>query len=227
MAGGLGTRLGEITRRVPKPMVLIAGVPYLEHQIRLLALQNITNVILLTGYLGEQIETYFGTGRRFGLSIGYSRETSPLGTGGALREASPLLDDAFLVIYGDSYLPIDYRAVYHYLEKSKTQAVAVVYDNQADTSVPNNIGLDAEGIIYRYDKGALDRADLHYVEAGVLALKREVLAHLPSSGPASLENLVFPRLIELRLMRGFVTCQRFYDIGTPDRIRQFEAFLQS
>ena len=226
LAGGLGTRLGDITRRVPKPMVPVAGVPYLEHQLRLLREQAATDVLLLTGYLGEQVEAYFGDGRRLGLSLRYARESTPQGTGGALRDARPLLADAFLVIYGDSYLPIQYRAVFDQLTQTGADAVAVVYDNRADTTVPNNIALDPGGFVRRYDKDARGDADLRYVEAGVLALRRTALADLPAAGPASLEKELFPRLIGRRLMRGFVTAQRFYDIGTPDRLRQLEAFLR-
>src|SRR5437764_7627858 len=104
VAGGLGTRLWPLTKTVPKPMVEVAGVPYLEHQLRILAGQGIRDIVLLTGYLGEQIEDHFGDGARLGLSLRYSREQTPLGTGGALLQARELLADDFLIIYGDSYL---------------------------------------------------------------------------------------------------------------------------
>src|SRR6266567_9060405 len=94
LAGGLGTRLWPLTEAIPKPMVTVAGVPYLEHQLRLLAEQNLRDVLLLTGYLGEQIEAHFGEGERFGLRLEYSQEPSPLGTGGALRHARDQLHDA-------------------------------------------------------------------------------------------------------------------------------------
>lgn len=110
LAGGLGTRLGSFTRKVPKPMVPVAGVPYLEHQLRLLARQSFRDVLLLTGHLGEQIESYFGNGGRLGLRIRYSREAQPLGTGGALRDARRHLAETFLLLYGDSLLPIEYAA---------------------------------------------------------------------------------------------------------------------
>jgi NDP-sugar pyrophosphorylase family protein len=227
LAGGLGTRLGEITRRIPKPMVPVAGVPYLGHQLRLLREQAITDVLLLTGYLGEQIEAYFGDGSRFGLSIRYAREAAPQGTGGALRDALPLLNDAFLLLNGDSYLPIEYGPVWQHLLDSPALAVAVVYDNHADTTVPNNIALDAEGFLRRYDKDASGDPDLRYVDAGVRALRRAAVAELPSGRPLSLEKEVYPLLLSRRQMRGFVTAQRFYDIGTPDRLRQLETHLQA
>src|ERR1700733_465197 len=153
LAGGLGTRLWPLTKTVPKPMVPVAGVPYLEHQLRLLKKQAIGDVVLLTGYLGEQIERYFGDGGRLNMRIRYSREREPLGTAGALREARPLLAETFLLIYGDSYLPMDYRAAYGQLLATGARGLVVVFDNRKDdTSVKNNIVLDDEGYVTVYEK---------------------------------------------------------------------------
>ena len=224
LAGGLGTRLLPLTEAIPKPMVRVAGVPYLEHQLRLLADQDIVDVLLLTGYLGEQIETYFGNGARLGLRLTYSRETKPVGTGGALRDACDKLETAFLVIYGDSYLPIMYRAAFEKLLASNTAGLVVVYDNSlADTSVKNNIDLDDKGFVTRYEKDSPDR--LSYVEAGVLALKKSIIDLMPQEGPISLEKEIFPKLIDGRQLAAFVTQQRFYDIGTPDRLVLIEKVL--
>jgi len=224
LAGGLGTRLLPLTEMIPKPMVPVAGVPYLQHQLRLLAEQNIRDVLLLTGYLGEQIETYFGDGSRMGLRIEYSRERTPAGTGGALREARDKLEQAFLIIYGDSYLPIAYREAFECLIATGAEGLVVVYDNSlADTSVKNNIDLDDNGRVARYEKDSPDR--LSYVEAGVLALRRSVVDLMPAGGAVSLEKEIFPQLIERRQLAAFVTRQRFYDIGTPDRLRLIETVL--
>ncbi|GAA5507344.1 nucleotidyltransferase family protein [Novipirellula caenicola] len=220
LAGGLGTRLWPLTKTVPKPMVPIAGTPYLEHQLRLLEQQSITDIVLLTGYLGEQIEEHFGDGSGLGLTIHYSRETTPLGTGGALRQAASLLADAFLVIYGDSYLPISYADVLNTLADSSATGVVTVYDNQTeDTGVTNNIALDEEGFVAKYKKDAADDTSLRYVEAGVLAFQRAVLDSIPS-GNVSLEQQIFPQLIAERKLFGHVTRQRFYDIGTPERLER-------
>jgi NDP-sugar pyrophosphorylase family protein len=216
LAGGLGTRLWPLTEAIPKPMVRVAGAPYLEHQLRLLAEQDIRDVLLLTGYLGEQIEDYFGDGARLGLRLSYSREPSPLGTGGALREAKNLLHDAFLLIYGDSYLPIQYAEAYELLISTGAQGLVVVYDNRlGDTSVTNNIELDDQGYVTRYEKDSADR--LPYVEAGVLALRRSVVELMPPQGVVSLEKEIFPQLIGKGLA-ALVTRQRFFDIGTPARL---------
>jgi mannose-1-phosphate guanylyltransferase len=226
LAGGLGTRLWPLTETIPKPMVTVAGVPYLEHQLRLLAEQNLRDVLLLTGYLGEQIEARFGTGEKLGLRLEYSQEPAPLGTGGALRHASHQLHDAFLVIYGDSYLPIHYRDALERLLETRAEGLVVAYDNALeDTSVKNNIDLDDDGFVSRYEKDSPD--PLRYVEAGVLALRRSVVGLIPEGRPASLEREIFPQLIMKKQLAALVVRQRFYDIGTPQRLALIETVLAS
>jgi mannose-1-phosphate guanylyltransferase len=226
LAGGLGTRLWPLTKQMPKPMVPVAGAPYLEHQLRLLAKQSITDVVLLTGYLGSQIEEHFGNGAPLQLHIRYSREPHPLGTGGALREARHLLAELFLLIYGDSYLPINYVEVAEHLAISEAMGVMVVYrDPTGETNVRSNVALDELGLVSRYDKAGVGDPQLRYVEAGVLAFRRALLNLIPPHDPVSLEQQVFPLLIERRQLLGMPTSQRFYDIGTPERLKAIEAFL--
>jgi NDP-sugar pyrophosphorylase family protein len=215
-----------LTKETPKPMVPVRDVPYLEHQLRLLAQQSLTDVVLLTGYLGQQIEDYFGDGSGVGLRLRYSRERQPLGTGGALREARPLLTGAFLVVYGDSYLPIDYAAVGRHLLESDAVGVLVVYrDPKGETSVRPNVALDVAGWVTRYDKQTVADPELQYIEAGVLAFRRSVLDFIPAEGVVSLEQQVYPQLIAQRALLGLPTTQRFYDIGTPERLRVLEEVL--
>jgi len=229
LAGGLGTRLGALTRTIPKPMMPVAGAPYLEHQLRLLRQQSFRDVVLLTGYLSEQIEAYFGNGDRVGLHICYSRETQPLGTGGALRQARPLLAERFLLLYGDSLLPVEYAAFGRRLHDSAALGVIAVYhDPRGETAVPPNVALDRSGLVARYDKvgQALLPEPLEYIEAGVSCFRQEVLDLLPPTGAVSLEQCIFPRLIAQRRLAGLPTTERFYDIGTPERLRAIEAFLR-
>lgn len=207
-------------------MVPVAGVPYLEHQLRLLAEQGFQDVVLLTGYLGEQIEQYFGDGRRLGLHLRYSREPVPLGTGGALRDARSLLAEEFLVIYGDSYLPIEYTTVAERMRSRHASGVVVLYhDPSGETDVPGNVAIDANEYVVRYDKTGVKDLELRYIEAGVLALRKSVLDLMPSTGVVSLEQEIFPQLIARRALVGLPTTQRFYDIGTPDRLRAIEALF--
>src|SRR5262249_49140303 len=131
----------------------------------------------------------------------------------------------WLGIYGDSYLPIDYREVVQPLaDDPQAVGVAVVYDNSQATTVPNNIALEGE-FVTRYAKDAGPTEELRYVEAGGLAFRRSVLPFLPPGRPVSLEKEVFPELIARRRLLDFVTRQRFYDIGTPERLALIERCL--
>jgi NDP-sugar pyrophosphorylase family protein len=227
LAGGLGTRLGAITQRTPKPLVPVAGIPYLEHQLRLLVKQNLTDVILLVGYLGEQIEQHFRNGRSLGLRLRYSYEQTPLGTGGALRNAEYLLEERFLVLYGDSYLPIEYAKVADPLVHADTLGALVLFlDTKSETDVRPNVAIDGRQRVIRYDKTAARDPELKYIDAGVMAMRKSVINLMSPNGSVSLEQDVFPRLIEKRMLAGVLTRQRFYDIGTPDRLRAIEAFLR-
>jgi mannose-1-phosphate guanylyltransferase len=224
LAGGLGTRLWPLTRTGPKPMVLVAGVPYLEHQVRLLQKQSIEDIVMLTGYLGEQIENYFGDGGRWGMSIKYSRELQPLGTAGALRQAETLLAQTFVLIYGDSYLPVRYADCHDRLLDTGALCSVAAYDNESgDTMVKSNIDLDSSGYVTVYEKDS-DR-HLRYVEAGVLAMRKECIGLIPPAGAVSLEKEIFPQLIANKQLVAWLTRQRFYDIGTPERLRVITDFL--
>jgi NDP-sugar pyrophosphorylase family protein len=225
LAGGLGTRLWPLTQAVPKPMVPVAGVPYLARQLQLLAQQQIRDIVMLTGYLGEQIESYFENGAPLGLRVRYSREPELLGTGGALRHARALLDDWFLVIYGDSYLPVDYAIAGERLRGAGAAAVVIVFeDSRGETGVRPNIALDAMEFVIRYDKSQSDDPDLRYIEAGVLALRRDIIDLIPP-GKVSLEQQIFPQLIARRELAALRTEQRFYDIGTPERLKTIEGLF--
>jgi NDP-sugar pyrophosphorylase family protein len=209
-------------------MVPVAGVPYLEHQLRLLARQSFRDVLLLTGYLGAQIESYFGSGSRLGLRLRYAREDQPQGTGGALRDARGRLAETFLLLYGDSLLPIEYAAAGRRLKDSAALGLIVVYrDPAGETSVHPNVAVDRSGLVTRYDKTAPADPGLEYVEAGVSCFRRDVLDLLPLAGPVSFEQCIFPRLIEHRRLAALPTQQRFYDIGTPERLRAIEEYLSA
>jgi NDP-sugar pyrophosphorylase family protein len=223
LAGGLGTRLWPLTKEIPKPMVPVAGVPYLERQLQFIAGQGLRDVLILTAYLGEQIESYFGDGSHLGLCIRYSRETQPLGTGGALREARSLLADVFVVLYGDSWLPIQYARIGKRLAASTGLGALVVYhDPDGTTGVQPNVALASNHQVIRYDKHPANEPQFVYTDAGVLALRSESLELAPSQGKVSLEQDVFPRLIERGALLGVPTSQRFYDIGTFDRLQAIQ-----
>ncbi len=221
LAGGLGTRLRPLTEETPKPMVEVAGRPFLEYIIEHIAAQGFRQILLLVGHLSEHVSGHFGDGKRFGVSIEYSREAQPLGTGGAIRAAWDQLSETFLLLYGDSFLPIDYVEVATAFRQSSWSALVVTYDNQlGDTDVVNNIAMAASGCVTRYEKGVSDPA-LQYVDAGALCLRRDSVADVPAGRVVSLEQELFPKWIAARQLGAFPTRQRFYDIGTPARLQEF------
>ena len=149
-----------------------------------------------------------------------------LGTGGALKKAQNLLDDYFFVINGDTYLPVDYSEVERAFVRRGKKALTVVYNNQEDTSVRNNVELDSDLMVIRHDKESPD-SSLKYVEAGVIALRREALNLTKEERhPISLEKALYRALIQQRELAAYVTKQRFYDIGTSEQQRILEEFLK-
>lgn len=226
LAGGLGTRLRPLTNTVPKPMVPILGQPFLAYQLELLKSNEITDIVLSVGYLGDQITDYFGDGSEMGLHIKYSFEKKPMGTGGGLKLASHLLQDEFFVLNGDTYLPIDYIEVANFFRASTKSGLLVTYDNLLeDTTVPCNVSIDENMLVTKYKKDSDDK-DLLLVEAGVSALRKMVLDLIPSDRPVSLEQEIFPVLIKQKELVSFTTHQRFYDIGSPDRVQKLEEFFK-
>jgi len=224
LAGGLGTRLGTLTHAVPMPLIPVAGRPFLERQVEFLAAQGFRRFLILTGYLGDRIEAHFGDGRRFGVEVEHSREPEPLGTGGGVRLALSRLDERFLLLYGDSFLPIGYAGLGEALSSPGLGGVMAVHrDLGGSTGVAPNVALEAGGKVARYAKG--ERADdLAYIEAGALALRAAEIARLPE-GASSLEKHLYPELIACGRMGAWITDTPFYDIGTPDGLSRAEAFF--
>lgn len=224
LAGGLGTRLKPMTEKVPKVMLPVKGKPFIVYLLGLLADSGINRIVLCVGYLGEQVREYLGEGRKLGINIAYSQEGKLLGTGGALKQAQGLLDERFLVINGDTYLPIDYGQVERSFTNRGKKALMVVYNNREDTGVRNNVELDSNLMVVGYDKKRPD-PELKYVEAGVLVLKQEVLEIIPGGHPVSLEKGLYPALIEQGELAAYISHRRFYDIGTPKQLKIFEEFV--
>lgn len=220
LAGGLGTRMRPLTYRLPKPMLPVLHRPFLEYQIELLAANGIKRFLLLVSYLGKSIEDRFGKGGS-GLEIAYSYEASPLGTGGALKNAEPLLDEDFLVINGDTLLDIEYAALADRFRSRTAMAMIVAHRNQSK-KVASNLAIDAADVVQEYEK-RLPTGD--YVDAGVVALRKLVLKMIPAAQKCSFEQEVFPKLISKGQMLAWRTGQPFFDIGTPEGLESLETHL--
>lgn len=212
LAGGRGTRLGELVRETPKPLLDVAGEPFLFHQLRLLRAHDVHRVVLCVGYLGDRIETVVGPSR-FGMEIAYSHDREP-GTAAALRQALPLLGGEFLVVYGDSYLEIDYGDVVVARRASELPALMTVCrwpDGNADVH---------DGRVVKYAKGD---AGLAWIDWGVQALTAE---SLDVSGDADL-GAVQSALAARGLLAAYEVSRPFHEIGTPEALLETEQFLRT
>lgn len=223
LAGGLATRMRPLTERVPKVLLEVAGRPFAEHQLRLLRDSGVTEVVFCVGYLGEMVEEALGDGSRFGVSIRYSYDGDQLrGTGGALMRALPLLGDAFLVMYGDSYLDCDYAAVERvFLESGKLGLMAVIRnEGRWDKS---NV-LFENGRIIRYDKKNRT-PDMQYIDYGLGALRREAL-HDQAATVVDLAD-VYHELSLRNELAGFEMHERFYEIGSPKGLQEASDYISA
>lgn len=226
LVGGKGERLKPLTDNMPKPMVEVCGRPFLEYLLLLLKGNEIRNLLFLAGYLGGKIETYFGDGRKWGVKIDYSFEKEPVGTGGALKLAKDKLEDEFFLLFGDSYLPINYMKMANEYTKSKKKAVLAIYDNREDTGVPFNVTVDkSKKIISLYDKGKGNTQSFNYCDAGVAVVNKEVLSLVRGKMPISFEEETYPKLIAKGGLGYYIAENRFYDIGAIGRIKNFEKYI--
>ncbi len=221
LAGGLGSRLKDRVLEIPKPLLEVAGKPFLDHQLQLLAAGGAERVVLCVGYLGELIEREIGS-HAHGIAISYSYDGPELvGTLGAIRRAQPLLGERFMVLYGDTYLRIDYRAVSEAWLRSGYPAVMTVLRND-DRWEPSNAVLQ-DGMIERYDKEH-HAPDMQWIDYGLGGLAAGALARVEESENDLSE--LYKVLAEHGELMGFEASERFYDIGTPSALAETEAFLK-
>ena len=231
LAGGLGTRMRPITETIPKPMIVVAGKPFLQRQLELLHGAGIDKALLLVAYLGEQIQEYFGDGAKFDCEIAYSFEPSPLGTGGALKNGEARLQGTFVLVNGDTYLAIDYRRLVKEFAQANCAAMIVAYEKPAAISretpaslLPGNLGVRGDGVVTAYRKR--DPEGLRHIDAGVMVMKQEILRMLPAGQKCSLEEEIYPKLIARGEMRAWITHEPFYDMGSPAGLAALEAKLK-
>jgi len=233
LAGGMGTRLRASTGELPKPLVPVGGKPFLRWLVELLRDRGMTQALLLTGHRAELIHEHFARHPVDGIEVAWSQELSPLGTGGAVRQAAPLLDERFVLVNGDTYLDVDYAALLAQAAPEGALATMVVYlatgaargehGERGALDQPGNVEVGEDGFLTAYRKSAAG-APLPYIDAGVAVWSREVFdRQFAQTGACSLEADVFPALIARRQLWSQESPTRFYDIGTPERLAAFEA----
>lgn len=210
LAGGFGTRLGKLTKTTPKPMLHVNDRPFIEYILKELKRFGVERIVLGTGYLAEVFESYFKDGSKLGLKIIYSVEDVPLGTGGAVKAASDLLDDVFYVINGDSLADFDYT-LFAPFEK-KTDACCLAVREVKNAKRYGAIDLDDDKIIGFSEKS---RESGGVINAGIYLLKKQALELLPS-GPCSIEKELFPHLITKGKLFARKCEDFFIDIGIQE-----------
>ena len=223
LAGGMATRLGDLARDTPQALIDVAGRPFIAHQLDLLRAHGLTDIVLCTGYLGAPLEEVVGDGSRYGVRVRYSPDgPRALGTGGALRQALPLLGEAFLTMYGDSYLECDYGAVERAFLASGCPALLTVMrnDDQWDRS---NV-LCVNGRIVRYSKEHRD-ADMRHIDYGLAAMRAGVFRLYPEEGTLDLAR-VYEELAARDELAAYEVSDRFYEIGTPSGLAETRQHLE-
>jgi NDP-sugar pyrophosphorylase family protein len=224
LAGGMATRLRPITDKISKALVTVAGEPFLAHQLRLLRAAGLSKAVLCVGYRGEMIEEEFGDGAAFGVELTYSFDGPELlGTGGAIKKALPLLGASFLVLYGDSYLPIDYAAPVKALVTTGKPGLMTVFKNESRWD-KSNVAFD-NGVINSYDKKN-PTPDMKFIDYGLGIFRGEALQGWPDNQAFDLAD-VYRDLITRNELAGYEVKQRFYEIGSAAGLAELDEALRA
>ncbi|MDR0360867.1 MAG: NTP transferase domain-containing protein [bacterium] len=228
LAGGLGTRMRPFTESLPKALLPVKGVPFADWQLAQLARQGVERVVYSVGYLGWMLKEHVGDGSRFGLSVTWVDEGEELrGTGGALRLALDrgALDDAFFVLYGDSYLPVALREVERASHRCHLPALMTVMRNEERWDASNAILADGRVVLYDKSRPRNRLAEMRWIDYGLSMLTSEVVAtRIEPQTVSDLGQLYHDLSIEGSLA-GFEVAERFYEIGTAGGLADLEAYL--
>ena len=220
LCGGLATRLGNLAENIPKSMISIENKPFLEYQIENLKKYDIKDVVLCVGYLSEKIEEYFGDGRKFGVNIKYSYDGDKLlGPIGAVKNAEPLLEDVFFIMYGDSYLSVDFQKAHSFFKGQNKLGLMVVYKNN-DKYDKSNLIIKDNMVINYGDKNAV------YIDYGTSILNKKALEGIPKNTMFSTGEL-FSNLIKKNELLAYEAKERFYHIGNPDALEELKSFIKN
>ncbi|MEM3186323.1 MAG: sugar phosphate nucleotidyltransferase [Conexivisphaerales archaeon] len=220
LAGGLGKRLRPITESIPKAMVIVKGRPFLEYKLMSLMEQGVDDFVICIGYLGNKIAEYFGDGSKFHTSIKYSSDADKLlGPIGAIKKAEGMLDESFLVTYGDNYLSIDCRELMRRLVSSTKLAIMAVYHNK-NMYAKSDVDVK-DGFVIRFDKNA---DNMEWINYGMLAVKRQAIEPL-KQGVFIDENEFYNSLIMQNQLLAYEVKSRFYEVGTLPSLHEFEEFI--
>lgn len=222
LAGGLATRIRPVSDSIPKSLVDINGLPFLEWQLRLLEENLCDRVVICVSHKSEMIEEFLKHREKCNLDVALSWDGSQrLGTGGALVNAKDLLGPAFLVLYGDSYLPINFKKISDYFVESDSLSLMTVVRNDRSKE-PSNVKYE-NGYVLKYSKRE-SQEDMHYIDYGLNAFKADVFSGYPSDSPIDLSDIQSD-LATRHELRGYQVNQRYYEVGSFQGIQDFENYI--
>lgn len=223
LAGGLATRLGSLTAKVPKSLIEINGRPFIDWQMDKLVSAGYSIFVLCLSHKSNLIQNHLGDGTRWGVDIQYSFDGEvQLGTGGAIKKALPMLGQKFAVTYGDSYLPINYSEIESEFLESGMQGLMTIYENtnQFDQS---NVEY-SNGNLHCYDK-KMRNSRMRHIDYGLTYLRTEAFHDFEGSISLDLSEIYF-NLLKIEELRGFEVFERFYEIGSRQGIEDFSEYLR-
>ena len=223
LCGGLGKRLRSVIGESPKVLAAVNEQPFLDIILNHLAVQGLKRVILLTGYMAQDVEKHYQNKRR-DLAIIFSREKEALDTGGAIKNAHKMIQsNPFFALNGDSFCPVDFKSFldFHYSKKSLASIVVAKTKNENDYGA---ITLNTSCRVMNFREKAVQPGP-RYVNAGVYCFASEVFSHMPEAAKFSLELDFFPKFVA-QPFYGFVINEKFMDIGTPQRLNEAKRLLR-
>lgn len=221
LAGGKGTRLGEHTHLVPKPMIPVGGKPILQHQVELFKNYGITDITMLVNHLSDAIIQYFGNGHAFGVSITYYSEHIPLGTAGGIKDMEESLTDDFILLYGDVMINMDISRLIAFHNKKDSDCTLVVHPNDH----PNDsdlVDVDEHGCVVAFHSKPHEEGKYYrnLVNAGLYIMSPSILRFLKKGRKADFGQDIFPSIYKKVNMYGYNTAEYLKDMGTPVRLER-------
>lgn len=224
LCGGRATRLAPVAGSLPKSLVPVAGEPFLAHQLRLLAAQGFHRAVLLIGYRGDQIREFVGDDCRFGIAVEYSEDgDAPLGTGGAVRRALPLLGDPFFITYGDALLEFAPAEMWMRFVSSRAAAMMAVFRNRGQWD-RSNVVFDG-GLVRLHDKSKSDVPGMEWIDWGVSIFTATPIEARLAASTFDLAE-VTKELALAGKLAGFEVASRFHEIGTPEGLHETDEYLR-
>jgi NDP-sugar pyrophosphorylase family protein len=221
LAGGLGKRLGKLTKDTPKALINIAGKPFISYQLDYLKQEGFKNITICSSYLSDKIKKYVGDGSKFNLNVSYSEDGPKLlGTGGSVKKATKLLDSSFFVLFGDTFLPINYATVEKAFFNQNKPALMTILKNNNQWDKSN---AHFENNLVNYNKKE-PKNYMKYIDYGLSVVNNSIFNEFPDNKHFDISD-VFQKLSEQKLLSGYEVKERFYEIGSMKGLKETMEFL--